>query len=120
MDRLFSERWILRLENWPMGVYVQAYLLTQYSSAVVAQDMQVCIDLALVSQQLKIHIERELQLIQCGSVLVGCFDDINPFVLWQKNHIFDMCELSPYVTQNVYTWEVFDSTTHYLYLWPQE
>ena len=32
LDRLISERWILKLENWPFGVYVQAYLMGQYSS----------------------------------------------------------------------------------------
>ena len=51
LDRLISERWILKLENWPFGVYVQAYLMGQYSSTTnLLEDAQVCLDLALVSQ----------------------------------------------------------------------
>lgn len=32
-----------------------------------------------------------------------------------------MCELSPFTTQNVYSWQVFDTTdVRKLWLWPQE
>ena len=64
----------------------------------MAYEYEICINLALLTEELKIVLERELQLIQCSSVIIGCLDNLNPYLLWQKDHIFDVCELSPYVT----------------------
>lgn len=83
IDRLISERWRISIQDWPMGVFVQALLVSEMDTAgTMYENIQICYDVALVSKDLSINLERELQLVQCGSILVGCFDNLDPYVLW--------------------------------------
>ena len=48
--------------------------------------------------------------------MIGCLDNLNPYAIWQGTKVLDSCELSGYVTHNVYEWNIFPKEADYFLL----
>ena len=109
------------MPDWKWGFRIEAYLNgNALASGGSLYEYEVCLNFALLSYKLIMYFQRELQLIQCGSVIIGCLDNLNPMRLFNKDKIFDMCELSSYVTTTWYQWQIFtESVSEYLYVLPE-